>query len=225
MLITQKNLKWSSFKNVSFVILLLKIYFVFGQQKVIVIDPGHGGKDSGAIGVNSIQEKDVELGIAKEILRLNKTLLNNEFDIFLTRYKDTLISLSDRTKLAKILNADLFISLHCNHSDNPKARGIEVYVSKNEYRNSKESVWFAYQLQNQIKKQLGFQSRGVKFADFQVLRETVDCCPSLLLELGFLSNWDENRYYNNSSGIRTVAFVLMRRLIKIRELWKSCGLK
>ncbi len=218
MLITQKNLKWSSFKNVSFVILLLKIYFVFGQQKVIVIDPGHGGKDSGAIGVNSIQEKDVELGIAKEILRLNKTLLNNEFDIFLTRYKDTLISLSDRTKLAKILNADLFISLHCNHSDNPKARGIEVYVSKNEYRNSKESVWFAYQLQNQIKKQLGFQSRGVKFADFQVLRETVDCCSSLLLELGFLSNWDENRYYNNSSGIRTVAFVLMRRLIKIREL-------
>ncbi|WP_338356925.1 N-acetylmuramoyl-L-alanine amidase [Yeosuana marina] len=199
-------------------ILLLKIYFVFGQQKVIVIDPGHGGKDSGAIGVNSIQEKDVELGIAKEILRLNKTLLNNEFDIFLTRYKDTLISLSDRTKLAKILNADLFISLHCNHSDNPKARGIEVYVSKNEYRNSKESVWFAYQLQNQIKKQLGFQSRGVKFADFQVLRETVDCCSSLLLELGFLSNWDENRYYNNSSGIRTVAFVLMRRLIKIREL-------
>ncbi|HBY68193.1 MAG TPA: N-acetylmuramoyl-L-alanine amidase, partial [Flavobacteriaceae bacterium] len=68
----------------------------FGQQKVIIIDPGHGGKDTGAIGTNSIQEKDVVLDIANEIIRLNKTLINNKFDIYSTRYKDTLISLSDR---------------------------------------------------------------------------------------------------------------------------------
>ena len=158
-------------KNVSFVILLLKMCVIFGQeidaQKRIVIDVGHGGKDSGAIGINGIKEKDVVLDIALEILRLNK---NSETPlyIYLTRYSDTLISLSDRTKLAKALNADLFISLHCNHSHNPNARGIEVYVGRNESKNSKESVWFAYQLQNQIKKQLGFESRGVKFANFQV---------------------------------------------------------
>lgn len=70
----------SRLKNVSFVILLLKICLVFGQKKVIVIDLGHGGKDSGAIGINHVQEKDVVLNVAKEILRFNKTLFNNKFD-------------------------------------------------------------------------------------------------------------------------------------------------
>ncbi|MEH6406839.1 MAG: N-acetylmuramoyl-L-alanine amidase [Leeuwenhoekiella sp.] len=122
-------------KNVSFVILLLQLCIIFGQetvdQKRIVIDVGHGRKDSGAVGINGIQEKDVVLDIALEILRLNDKS-EAPLDIYLTRYSDTLISLSDRTKLSKALNADLFISLHCNHSDNPKARGIEIYVGKNE---------------------------------------------------------------------------------------------
>ncbi|HAI41082.1 MAG TPA: N-acetylmuramoyl-L-alanine amidase, partial [Maribacter sp.] len=76
------------------------------------------GKDAGAIGINGIQEKDVVLSIANAILKLNNDL-EKPLDIYLTRYKDTLISLSDRTKLAKALKADLFVSLHCNHSDNP----------------------------------------------------------------------------------------------------------
>ena len=108
-------------------------------------------KDSGAIGINGTKEKDVELDIALEILRLNEKS-ETPLDIYLTRYSDTLISLSDRTKLAKVLNTDLFISLHCNHSDNPTTRGIEVYVSKNASQYSKESIWSAYQLQNQSKK-------------------------------------------------------------------------
>ena len=98
-------------KNVSFVILVLKMCFIFGQestaQKRIIIDVGHGGKDTGAIGINNIQEKDVVLSIADAILRLNNSL-ENPLDIYLTRYSDTLISLSDRTKLAKALKADLF---------------------------------------------------------------------------------------------------------------------
>lgn len=199
-------------KNVSFVFLLLKMCFVFGQetavQKRIIIDVGHGGKDSGAVGINGIQEKDVVLDIALEILRLNKKS-ENPMDIYLTRYSDTLISLSDRTKLAKTLNPDLFISLHCNHSDNPNARGIELYVGKNESEYSKESIWFAYQLQNQIKKQLGFDSRGVKFANFQVLREIVGYCPAVLLELGFLSNEDESSYFLNFSNIRLIASTIL----------------
>ena len=101
-------------KNVSFVILLLKMCIIFGQestaQKRIIIDVGHGGKDAGAIGINDIQEKDVVLSIANEILKLNDDL-EKPLDIYLTRYKDTLISLSDRTKLTKALNADLFVSI------------------------------------------------------------------------------------------------------------------
>lgn len=199
-------------KNVSFVILLLKMCIIFGQemaaQKRIVIDVGHGGKDSGAIGINGIKEKDIVLDIALEILRVNDKS-ETPLDMYLTRYKDTLISLSDRTKLAKALNADLCISLHCNHSDDPKARGIEVYVGRNESRNSKESVWLAYQLQNQIKKQLGFDSRGVKFANFQVLREAAGIYPAMLVELGFLSNWDEGKFINKEDGIVNLAFSIL----------------
>ena len=91
-------------KNVSFVILLLKMCIILGQeptaQKRIVIDVGHGGKDSGAISINGIQEKDVVFSIANDILRLNNDL-DKPLDIYLTRYNDTLISLSDRTKRPK----------------------------------------------------------------------------------------------------------------------------
>ena len=130
-------------KNVSFVILLLKMYFIFGQetshQKIIIIDVGHVGKDSGAIGINGIQEKYVVMKIALEILRINEQS-KMPLDIYLTRYSDTLISLSERTKLAKDLNAGLFISLHCNHSENRSATGVEVYTSKKLGEYSKESV-------------------------------------------------------------------------------------
>ena len=164
-------------KNVSLTILLFKSCLLLGQdldtKKIIVIDPGHGGKDSGAIGINGIQEKDVVLDIALEIVNLNE-MSKTPMNVYLTRYNDTLISLSDRSKLAKALNADLFISLHCNHSRNPDARGIEIYVGKNGSGNSKESVWFAYQLQNQIKKHLGFESRGVKFVSIRATTLVID---------------------------------------------------
>jgi len=199
-------------KNVSFVFLLLKMCIVFGQetsaQKRILIDVGHGGKDSGAIGINKIQEKDVVLNIALEILSLNKQS-KTPLDIYLTRYSDTFISLSDRTKLAKVLKADVFISLHCNHSENPNARGIEVYVTNDKSQYSENAVWLAFELQASFKKQLGFKSRGVKFANFQVLRETLDYFPAVLLELGFLSNRDENNYFSNLSNIRLSALSIL----------------
>ena len=195
-------------KNVSFVFLLLKMCIIFGQetsaQKLIVIDVGHGGKDAGAIGINNIQEKDVVMNIANAILKLND-VLDTPLDIYLTRYHDTLISLSDRTKLAKALKADLFVSLHCNHSDNPNARGVEVYVANALSKYSDNSTWFAFQVQDALYKSLGFDSRGVKFANFQVLRETVGYCSSILLELGFLSNRDEKIFLSNSGNIKLMA--------------------
>ncbi len=198
-------------KNVSFIFLLLKMCIVFGQetstQKLIVIDVGHGGKDSGAIGINGIQEKDVALNIANAILKLNDEL-DKPLDIYLTRYTDTLISISDRTKLAKVLKADLFVSLHCNHSDNVYSRGVEVYVSDRQSKYRDNSTWLAFQLQSAFNQELGFESRGVKFANFQVLRETIAYCSSLLLELGFLSNWDENRYLSNSNRIKIIAYLI-----------------
>ncbi|WP_371286239.1 N-acetylmuramoyl-L-alanine amidase family protein [Winogradskyella forsetii] len=213
-------------KNVSFVILLLKSCFFFGQdldaQKRIVIDVGHGGKDSGAIGIKGIKEKDVVLDISNAILKLNSDL-EKPLDIYLTRYSDTLISLSDRTKLAKALNADLFVSLHCNHSDNPDARGVEVYVAKAMSKYSDDATWLAFQLQDDLNKSLGFESRGVKFANFQVLRETISYCASVLLELGFLSNEDESTYYQKPESIKILVLVIWESLIRNLENYERIG--
>ena len=208
MLITPKLLNRSTLKNVSFMILLLKMCLVFGQKKIVVIDPGHGGIDSGAIGVNNIYEKDVVLKITQEILNLNKSLLDNELDIYLTRYNDTLISLSDRSRLAKSLKADVFVSLHCNASHNT-SRGIEVYVHNSESSNSKAAIAFGFSILNESTKKLGFKKRGVKFANFQVLRKTISYCPAVLVEMGFLTNTDEADYFLEAKNIKAMALAVV----------------
>jgi len=206
------------FKKVVFLLMLLKMCVVFGQnsihQKRIVIDVGHGGNDSGAIGVNGIQEKDIVLNIAKEIIRLNKMILDDRFDIYLTRYKDTLISLTDRTKLARILKADLFISLHCNQVENSKARGTEVFVSNTKGKYLRQSILMSYLINSKMVKELGLNGRGVKFANFLVLRETVDYCPSVLIEIAFLSNWDEAELMKAIHRKREYALTILNSIIK-----------
>ncbi len=208
MLITLKFLNRPTLKNVSFMILLLKMCLVFGQKKVVVIDPGHGGMDSGAIGVNGIYEKDVVLDVAQEILKLNKSLFNNELDIYLTRYNDTLISLSDRSRLAKSLKADVFVSLHCNASQNT-SRGVEVYVHNSESSNSKTSFALGVAVLNENTQKLGFKKRSVKFANFQVLRETISYCPSVLVEMGFMTDTDEADYFLETRNIKALALTVL----------------
>lgn len=181
------------------------------RKRVIVIDPGHGGTDFGAIDVNGNREKNLVLNVAKKIVELNESLFGNIYDIYLTRYTDTLISLKDRATLAKKLNADLFVSLHCNHSGNSSARGVEVFVTEKE-KYTRESIQMAYQLQKEIRRNIGFKSRGVKFANFQVLRETVDFCPTVLLELGFLSNRDEAQHLTEEENILAIALSILSSL-------------
>jgi N-acetylmuramoyl-L-alanine amidase len=186
--------------------------FLFGQnfdsRKRIVIDVGHGGNDSGAIGINGIQEKDVVLNIAKEIIRLNKKILDDRMDIYLTRYSDTFIALSYRSRLAKALKADVFVSLHCNASPT-SSKGIEVYVHNSKKLNTKESIALGISILNESSGKLGFEKRGVKFADFQVLRDMTDFCPSVLLEIGFVTNKDEADYFLKPSNIRAMALAIL----------------
>ena len=208
-------------KNVIFLLMLLKMCFIFGQstapKKLIVIDVGHGGKDTGAIGINGILEKDVVLQLAKEILMLNKGQGN--LDIYLTRYSDSFISLTDRTRLARGLKADVFISLHCNHAKNPGTTGTEVYVANTTLsQNLSQSIYLAHQIHSGITSNLGIKSRGVKFANFQVLRETIRSCPSILIELCFLSNWDEAEYLSENSNLKALAFSILITLNKSLEL-------
>ncbi len=95
----------------------------------IVLDPGHGGKDPGAIGVKGILEKDIVLAVAKKLAKKLKGEMG--ITVVLTRQDDTFIPLEDRTAIANAEDADLFISLHTNASPNPTAKGIETYYLDN----------------------------------------------------------------------------------------------
>src|SRR5262245_17116200 len=91
----------------------------------IVLDPGHGGKDPGAIGAGGIAEKDIVLSIARKLaLKLRREM---GVQVVLTRKDDRFVPLEDRTALANKENADLFISLHMNASENSEAKGVETY--------------------------------------------------------------------------------------------------
>ena len=97
--------------------------------KKIVLDPGHGGKDPGAIGVDGVAEKDIVLKVAKKLAaKLRKDL---GVQVVLTRKDDRFVSLEDRTAIANAEDADLFISLHMNASPNSEAKGVETYYLDN----------------------------------------------------------------------------------------------
>lgn len=108
---------------------------------VVVIDPGHGGEDPGAIGPNGIREKQVVLAIAQELKkRINA---KQGFKAFLTRESDYYIGLRDRTVLARKLNADLLVSIHADAFTKPQAKGASVYALSNRGATSEMARWLA----------------------------------------------------------------------------------
>jgi N-acetylmuramoyl-L-alanine amidase len=125
----------------------------------IVIDPGHGGHDTGTIGPNGLQEKDLVLEVGRRLGKLLETRLGAE--VVYTRKDDTFIPLETRTAIANQQRADLFISIHANSSDDPDARGVETYylnfssspealeVAARENAVSEKSI---YELQDLVKK-------------------------------------------------------------------------
>jgi len=195
-------------KNRLFLIFLLFLFqIVAGQEnrKVIIIDPGHGGRDSGAISRDGLQEKDVVLDIARSIILWNQGLLESKYDIYMTRSKDILISLGDRTKLAKYLKPDIFISLHCNNIDDSRIKGVELYT----YDNNELSLLSAKAISYELSQKLGFKTRIVKQANFQVLRETFKSCSAIFLELGYLSNKNESDYMSNKEKRKALALAIL----------------
>lgn len=148
--------------------------------KVIVLDPGHGGKDPGAIG-DTQKEKDLTLATAK---RVKVKLEAAGAKVVMTRTGDTYPTLSDRVAFSKKNNADVFISIHIN-SGSSSATGIETYYWTT-YKNEKN---LASYVQSELIKSTGSDSRGIKTGNFQVIRENPDS--AILVELGFISNPDE----------------------------------
>lgn len=117
----------------------------FSAKKRIVLDPGHGGHDPGAVGPNKLFEKDVVLDIALKLKKILSEIPNLE--IFLTRDKDIYIPLEERTAIANSKNADLFVSIHANASTRRNAKGIETYLLN--WTNDEEAMKVAAR-ENQI---------------------------------------------------------------------------
>ncbi|GGB28522.1 hypothetical protein GCM10011409_02310 [Lentibacillus populi] len=153
------------------------------NNKTIVIDAGHGGKDTGAIGATGIHEKNLTYKTALELQQELSTLGAN---VILTREKDDYISLASRTSLANIANTDAFVSIHYNSvPELPDVTGIGTYY----YDDRNKSL--ANYIQKEVIKETQANDRGAAFEDFQVIRQNFK--PAVLVELGFISNHEKEQ--------------------------------
>lgn len=150
------------------------------MKRLIVIDPGHGGDDNGAMW-GYAEEDDINLSISY-LLRCE--LLQRGYVVKMTREKDVAISLSDRVRFANKMSADLFISIHCDAFHHETAQGMSTHIHP---RCSDKSRKFANNIQTFLVNSFpGHRNRGVRESDFHVVRETK--MPAVLIECEFLSN-------------------------------------
>ena len=221
------------------------------KVKTIVIDPGHGGKDPGAMSKFGLCEKDVVLDIAKRL----KNLLSAKgtYNVYMTRESDIFVPLEDRTDFANKNGADLFISIHINSSPNSDARGIETYylsladddesrmTAAFENRASEkgikelgillsrilktakvtESRAFANITQYYLCKKTGSYNRGVRKAPFIVLIGAN--APSILVELGFISNQNDVELLKSDDYKDKIAYALMNGIEEYIKTINSAG--
>lgn len=163
------------------------------KGKTIILDPGHGGKDKGAIGTQGTYEKDLTLRTARF---LQEELQNNGAIVKLTRTDDSYVKLSNRILASN--NADLYISIHYNSVADSSLTGLITYF----YHDNQDSL-LAGSVHASLVNQSDLKDKGVRFGDYYVLRENKR--PSILLELGFLSNKREETYINSVEYQRRVA--------------------
>ena len=175
------------------------------DQKVIVIDAGHGGKDSGAK-TEFASEKDHTLSIAREIQELAE---GSNVKIILTRNDDTLVSLEDRVKTINKVNADQVISLHINKSNSSADNGYEFYVS-NKNEKFKESLTLATKLSKNLPDDIAFNK--IARANFYLLRN-IDK-PATLVDLGYLSNQKDAVFITSEAGQEKIARSIWSALSK-----------
>ena len=152
----------------------------------MVIDPGHGGSDPGAIG-NGIVEKEINLRVAlrlKELLELDAVDPHGggDWEVRLTRTADTFVSLAGRVAVANSWGADLYVSIHHNAFSSPAANGTETFS----FANGTQGADLRDELQSELLAAHGLTNRGSKTANFYDLRETQ--MPAALTEAGFLTS-------------------------------------
>ncbi|WP_413677050.1 N-acetylmuramoyl-L-alanine amidase family protein [Prochlorococcus marinus] len=183
-----------------------------GKYKIIV-DPGHGGPDLGAKGLNGLIETDIVLEISRQVSRL---LREKGINVKLTRYRDIDVDLQQRVSIANRSNADAFISIHANASRGNRRdiSGIETFF----YRGYKGRT-----LASNIQKQLlmiseGSPNRGVRQSNFFVIRHTN--MPAALVEVGFITGRLDARLLSQTSYRKKIAFAISKGIINyLRQVY------
>ena len=163
------------------------------QGSVILLDPGHGGTDSGALGYDgAIYESQVNFANAVE---LKYELERRGATVYLTRYDDVKVSLEERKNMAMSLKPDLYISLHCDGNENKAAFGTTAYYYKpmsqslaQKIYNEMTKVYTSYIYPGDYNKAAEAQ-KGTRYNPFSVTR--LEDCPSVLIETGYVTNYEE----------------------------------
>lgn len=251
------NLKHFVFLLIGLTISSLGTLNAQGKQDkfVVVLDAGHGGKDSGNTG-SGFREKEIALNI---VLKIGKELEKNpDIKVVYTRKTDVFVDLFVRGKIANEAHADLFVSVHCN-AHNSSAHGTETFVlglhrNKTNFEVAKreneviymednyevqyegfdpsspesliglsiiqeeyldQSIQLAKFIQDNFTDTLKRTNRGVKQAGFIVLHQTV--MPSVLIEVGFLTNKSEGTYLNSKKGQDDMATQITRAILDYKK--------
>ena len=181
----------------------------------IVLDAGHGGSDSGAIGPSGVTEKEVTLAVTQ---KLRDILTKSGANVVMTRDTDVDVyapNASDRQELQarcnvanRLPSANLFLSIHCNAFANSAAHGMETYY----YEPSSSGRRLATLLNEELAAAGGLFNRGVKTANFYVLKHTN--MPASLIELGFITNYNEERLLAGSDYQTKLAYAIATALTR-----------
>ncbi|MGP4078974.1 N-acetylmuramoyl-L-alanine amidase [Pseudalkalibacillus sp. R45] len=168
--------------------------------KKVIVDAGHGDHDPGAISPSNMTEKSVNLKTAEF---LKKELEARGAEVVLTRSEDTFLELSERTQIANESDYDAFISIHSNNYFDSNARGTETYIDTDYNFNGYKSRELANYVHRDLVSALGSYNRGVKEGNLYVNRNNE--LPSILVELGFLSNPQEEALLKQDSYLKKAA--------------------
>ncbi|KAM3090984.1 N-acetylmuramoyl-L-alanine amidase [Phormidesmis sp. 146-35] len=173
-------------------------------RRVVVIDPGHGGPDPGAVGIGGLQEKEIVTDISRQVAAI---LEQQGVQAVLTRSNDIDLDLEPRVALAERVNATLFVSIHANaiSMSRPDINGLETY-----YFDS--GLGLAQSIHSSVLQGTGVRDRGVRKARFYVLRKT--SMPSVLVEVGFVTGRDDAAKLSTASYRRQMAEAIARGILQ-----------
>lgn len=174
------------------------------KGKLFVLDPGHGGDDSDNRGVRGLREKDVNLDIA---LKLSEVLREAGAEVHLTRDNDRKILLSRRAEIANSIRPHFFISIHQNAIDNPRVSGTEIYF----FEGDTEGEELGRMIMDQLVEEANVIDRGVKAANFYILREVK--VSSTLLEIGYITNPEEEKRLKTQNFRKNIAIAIFKGIM------------